>query len=432
MGGIMKNMQLRDQKIELLKSKLISLNHNKAKAPRPTQKPFLDRQAESLNKRFDKYTENRCDFFEKPIDQCNGPWVKTQGRDMLMMASYSYLNLIDHPKVKSAANEAINNFGTGTHGVRILAGTLKLHHGLEKTIAKFKRTQDALAYSSGYVANLATISTLVGPGDYIICDKYDHTSIIDGCAISNGQLCYFEHNDMDSLAYQLKKAGNGGKLVVVDAVFSMDGDIADMPSIIELCRKYNANLMVDEAHSIGVIGKTGKGVEEHFDLPADAIDLKMGTLSKTIPAAGGYVAGKKKYISALKRNANAFVFSAAISPPIAAAAKAAIEIIENESHHITRLHSNIEKYLGAMKELGFNTLNSETAIVPIVCGTEDKTFEMTRICQEEGLFVLPVLYPAVPQKSPRLRTTVTSAHSEKDIDFSIEIMKKAGRATGLI
>lgn len=393
---------------------------------------FLKKKVSLLNRRRLKLDDLGYNFFERELDEYHGAWVVVNGRRMLMMSSYSYLGLIGHERINKAAESSILQHGTGTHGVRVLAGTLNHHRQLEETIASFKKTEDAIAFSSGYVANLSTISTLTGSGDVVICDSFDHASIIDGCKLSNAEFRYFDHNDMDSLRHTLKLSGKKGKLVVVDGVFSMDGDIADIPGILELCRQYNACLMVDEAHSTGMIGSTGQGIDEHFGLDPDDIDIKMGTLSKTIPAVGGYVAGKSELVKALKANANGYFFSAAIPPAVAASAKAAFDVIRSEPDRVKKLHRNMRRYLDGIKKLGFKTLNSETAIVPIVCNHEQNAFEMTRICQEEGLFVLPVLYPAVPLESPRLRTTVTTAHSDEDIDFCLSVFETAGRRTGLI
>ncbi|MEK7326600.1 MAG: aminotransferase class I/II-fold pyridoxal phosphate-dependent enzyme, partial [Chloroflexota bacterium] len=250
-------------------------------------------------------------FFNQPLDELNGnARAIVRGREMLMFASYSYLGLLGHPRINEAAKAAIDKYGTGTHGVRLLAGTLRLHEELEATIAGFKRAEAAITFSSGYVTNLTAVSTLVGRHDTVICDKLNHASIVDGCLLSGAKFARFKHNDMQDLERVLgQRDSRGVKLVVVDAVFSMDGDIIDLPRLVELCRKHKAWLMVDEAHSIGVLGKTGRGIEEHFGLD-NVIDIKMGTLSKTIPSVGGYLAGRKDLIHMFKHASRAFIFSA--------------------------------------------------------------------------------------------------------------------------
>ena len=372
-------------------------------------------------------------FYNQPIEELRGgARVRVHGREMLMLASYSYLGLIGHPKINAAARAAVEKYGTGTHGVRLLAGSLSLHRELEETIARFKHTEQAITYSSGYVTNLTAVSTLVGRHDVVICDKLNHASIVDGCLLSGAKFVRFRHNDMADLERCLKKADSAStKLVVADAVFSMDGDIIDLPRLAGLCRQYGAWLMVDEAHSVGVLGKTGRGLEEHFGLE-DAIDLKMGTLSKTIPSVGGYLAGKSDLINLLRHESRAYIFSAALPPAQAAAATAAFDVILEEPERVAVLHRNAAHFRDGLKQLGFNTLQTETAIVPVACGDDDCAYEMTRLCQNEGIFVLPVVSPAVPEGLARLRATVTASHTPADINQALEVLQRAGQKLGLI
>ena len=292
---------------------------------------------------------------------------------------------------------------------------------------------DAITYSSGYATNLATISTLVGRNDWVLSDKWNHASIVDGCLLSRAEFVRFRHNDMNDLARQLRKAPAGvSKLVVADAVFSMDGDIVDLPALVEVCRRYGARLMIDEAHSLGVLGKTGRGIEEHFDMPG-VIDIKMGTLSKTIPAIGGYIAGSQELITYLKHVARAFVFSAALPPPVAAAAKAAFEVLEDEAvERKTILQRNVEHFLGGLKALGFNTGRTVTPIIPVIVGTDERAMAMTHLLQEDGIFALSVLPPAVPEGTSRIRANVTAAHTVEDIDDALAAFARAGRSLGII
>jgi glycine C-acetyltransferase len=372
-------------------------------------------------------------FFNRPVTELRGgARVLVDGREMGMYASYSYLGLLGHPRIGAAARAAVEKYGTGTHGVRMLAGTLTLHVDLEETIADFKHAQAAITYSSGYATNLSVISTLVGRHDVVICDKLNHASIVDGCLLSGAEFWRFRHNDMQDLERLLVRAGSGvGKLVVVDAVFSMDGDIIDLPAVGELCRKHKAWLMVDEAHSLGVLGAQGRGIEEHFGL-GDVVDIKMGTLSKTIPSVGGYVAGPKDMIDYLRHASRAYIFSAALPPPQAAAALEAFRVILDEPERIARLRENTQLFLGGLRNAGFDTLSSETAIVPVVCGTDERAFEMTRACQLEDTFVLPVVSPAVPEGQARLRATVTAAHEKADIEKAMDVIIRAGREIGVL
>ena len=368
----------------------------------------------------------------QPIESKNGTHVTINGQKMLMFASYSYLGLIGHPKIDAAAKAGINEFGTGGHGARLLAGTTRLHQELEKKIAAFKDTEAAITFSSGYVTNLATISSLVGKGDVVICDKLNHASIVDGCLMSGANFVRFKHNDMASLEKRLSEANpKAGKLVVVDAVFSMDGDIINLPEVSRLCREHEALLMVDEAHSLGVLGKTGHGIEEHFGLQ-NAVDIKMGTLSKSIPSIGGYIAADANTITYLKHVARGFVFSATLPPPAVAAAKAAFEVIEQEPERMITLRRNIKHFLNGLKERGFNTLQSETAIIPIICGSDEKALMMAKLAQDKGIFVLPILPPAVPPKTSRLRATVTAAHSPDDINHALNVLTKSAKTCVVI
>jgi 8-amino-7-oxononanoate synthase len=392
----------------------------------------IQRRIDEMNQRVAEIRRKGLYFYLQPISELDGAWVTVNGRRMLLFAGYGYLGLLGHPKITAAAQEALARYGTGTHGVRILAGTLPLHEELEQTIARFKKTEAAIVYSSGYVTNLATVSALVGRNDVVICDKFNHASIVDGCLLSRARFVRFRHNDMADLERCLQQADpDAGKLVVVDAVFSMDGDIINLPEVSRLCREYDTLLMVDEAHSVGVLGETGHGIEEHFGLK-DAMDLYMGTLSKPIPSVGGYVAGSQELITYLKHVARAFVFSASLPPAQTAAAKASFEVIEEEPERVKTLQHNVEIFLGGLKARGFNTLNSETPIVPIICGEDERAFQMTKLCQEEGLFVLPVVSPAVPVGLARLRANVTADHSEEDITYALDVFERAGKAVGVL
>jgi len=393
----------------------------------------LSARVRAMRQRVETTQQADLYFYNQPIEElCGGVRVRTHGREMLMFASYSYLGLIGHPKINAAAEAALAKFGTGTHGVRLLAGTLKLHNELEATIADFKHTEDAVTYSSGYVTNQAAISTMVGRHDAVICDKLDHASIVDGCLLSGAELMRFRHNDMADLERCLKNSsGRGVRLVVVDAVFSMDGDIVNLPEVVELCRKYEAWLMVDEAHSVGVLGKTGRGIEEHFGL-GSVIDLKMGTLSKTIPSVGGYLAGSRDLMQLFRHESRTFIFSAALPAPQVAAAKAAFEVILEEPERVEALRQNAARFTGGLKRMGFDTMRTETAIVPILCGTDERAYGMVRDCQHENIFVLPVVSPAVPEGQARLRATVTAVHTADDIDTALAVFEKAGRRSGII
>lgn len=388
----------------------------------------IQKRIKMMTERVNHYKSKNLYYYNIPVRELRGgSRVLVDGREMIMLASYSYLGLIGHPRINEAAKKAIDRYGTGTHGVRTLAGSLPVHVELEETIAEFKKTEAAIVFSSGYVTNLSVIQALVGRGDYVISDKYNHASIVDGILISGAKLVRYPHNDLDALEKSLAEIpSDATKLVVTDAVFSMDGDYVDLPRLVEICRRYKAWLMVDEAHSVGVLGRTGRGIEEHFGME-NVIDIKMGTLSKTIPSVGGYIAGSKDLIDYLRHSVRGYIFSAALPPAQAAAAAEAFRVIMDEPWRVEQLRRNTDLFLNSLKSAGFDTLYSQTAIVPIICGDDDTAFEMTRACHERGLFVLPVVSPAVPQKLARLRTTVTAAHTEKDIEIAVEKIIEAAR-----
>jgi glycine C-acetyltransferase len=398
-----------------------------------TANDAVTQRVQAMNKRVAGIMDAGLYFYNQPISELRGgARVLVNGREMGMYASYSYLGLVGHPRINAAALAAVEQYGTGTHGVRTLAGSLTLHHELEETIADFKRTEAAVTYTSGYVTNLTVVSTLVGRGDYVISDKLNHASLVDGCLMSGAKFLRFRHNDMEALEIRLQQVPSGAsKLVVADSVFSMDGDIIDFPKLVELCQKYDAWLMIDEAHSVGVLGKTGRGIEEHFGMEG-TVDIKMGTLSKTIPSVGGYVAAKKEIINYLRHASRAYIFSAALPPAQAAAAKAAFEVILDEPWRIEKLNANTAQFINGLKERGFDTLRTETAIVPVICGTDEVAYEITRTVQNRDVFVLPVVSPAVPPGLARLRATITAAHEPDEIQHAMEVIEDAGKQTGII
>nr|ADM94986.1 hypothetical protein [uncultured Atribacterota bacterium] len=392
----------------------------------------LEQRIKETNERASRMKENKTFFYLKSIEGSSGPRVHIDGREMIMFASYNYLGLISHPRVKDAAKRAIDEYGTGAAGVRLLAGTTKAHEELEEKIAQFKKTEDAVTYSSGYVTNLAAITTLCQRGDLVIMDKLDHASIIDGCILSGANHRSFLHNNMESLENILAQADHyQNKLIAVDAVYSMDGDIANLPELSRLAKKYNAKLMVDEAHSIGVIGETGHGIEEYFGLE-NSVDIYMGTLSKTIPSIGGYLAGDKDLISFLKLSSRPFIFSASLPPVAVVTAKACFEVIESEPELVKQLQRNIKHFREGLKKLGYNTGQSQTAIVPIMVGEEEKTLQLCRIVNEDGVFICPILFPAVPKGTNRLRAHVLATHTPEDIEKALHIFEQAGKSLGII
>ena len=393
----------------------------------------VTRRIKAMTDRIAGLKEHDLYFYNQAIDEIlPGMKVRVNGREMGMYASYSYLGLVNHPRINEAAKKAIDKYGTGTNGVRTLAGTLAIHNELEETIANFKHSEAAITYTSGYATNLTVVSTMMGRGDYVFSDKLNHASIVDGCLMSGAEFRRFRHNDMEHLEGLLKNAPvDVAKMVIADSVFSMDGDIIDLPTMVALCKKYNAWLMIDEAHSVGVLGEKGTGIEEHFDMYG-AIDIKMGTLSKTIPSVGGYVAASKDIITYLRHSSRAYIFSAALPPAQAAAANESFKVILDEPERIEKLNLNTKQFINGLKSMGFDTMLTETAIVPVLCGDDEKAFMMTAEAQRNDVFVLPVVSPAVPEGLARLRATVTAAHDPSEIERAMDVIGEAGKKLGII
>jgi len=391
------------------------------------------RIAEFADRRRALEAANRYFYLQPTVGPVNHRVTMADGRDMVMLASYSYLGLIGHPRIDAAAAKAVEEYGTGAGGVRLLTGTSDLHERLEARIAEFTHREDACVYSSGYVTNVAIITGLTGPGDLILMDKLDHASIVDGALLSGAKWHTYRHNDMEHLEKLLAKAQGqyGTILVAADSVFSMDGDVMDLPTTKALCESYGARLMVDEAHSIGSLGVTGHGIEEHFDM-VGSIDLKMGTLSKSIPSIGGYLAGDAGLIDYQRHMSRPFIFSAALPPASTAAALEAFNVIDDEPWRVAELRRIQDVYTAGLKAQGWNTMESTTCVVPVLVGDEAKTMDLTRMLFDRGVFVCPIVHPAVPRGSDRLRTCLMATHTDADIAQVLDAFSEAGTALGLI
>ena len=355
------------------------------------------------------------------------------GKKTVMIGSNNYLGLTTHPLVKEAAIKAVEKYGTGCTGSRFLNGTIDLHVELEKRLAKFMKKEDCLVYTTGFTTNQGVISTLVGKHDVVICDRTNHASILDGCKLSYGRLVKFRHNDMEDLEEHLinLKDKNVGKLIVVDGVFSMEGDLADLKHIVPLAKKYGCRLMVDEAHGLGVLGKHGRGTCEELGV-LDDVDLVMGTFSKSFASLGGFIAGEAKIISFLKHNSRAFIFQAAPPPSAVAAVLTCMDILEREPERLTKLRDNVAYMLKAIRAMGFRTWNTESAVIPIIIGDDLKTFQFSKMLEEEGVYVNPVVSPAVPKGLASVRTSYTATHKREELDFALEKLKKVGMALDII
>lgn len=366
-----------------------------------------------------------------PLEDTEGTEVTINGRKVIMIGSNNYLGLTTHPKVRAAAIEGIEKYGTSCTGSRFLNGTLMLHQDLERRLAAFVGKEAALVFSTGMQVNLGAISALVGPNDYVIIDKDNHASIVDGCRLSMGKMKRFRHSDLNHLELILKNLpDDSGKLVVVDGVFSMGGDIADLPQLVPLCRKYGARIYVDDAHSLGVLGN-GRGTAAHFGL-TDEVDLIMGTFSKSFASIGGFIAGDEEIIHYIQHQARSLIFSASLPAPNVMAVMAALEIMETEPQHVEQLWDNGKKMLSGLKNLGFNTGNTQTPIIPVIIGENEPTFLTWKLLFERGLYTNPVVSPGVPPGQSMLRTSCMATHTEEHLDCALDIMASVGRQLGLI
>ena len=347
--------------------------------------------------------------------------VIMSGKKVLMFGSNSYLGLTNHPKVIEASVEATRKYGTGCAGSRFLNGTLDLHLEFEKELAEFVGKEDAIIYSTGFQVNLGVVSCVTGREDYIICDELDHASIVEGRRLSFSNTLKYKHNDMDSLEKELQKCKPESiKLIVVDGVFSMEGDIANLPEIVRLAKKYNASVMVDEAHGLGVLGDHGRGTCNHFGV-TDDIDLIMGTFSKSLAAIGGFIAGDKSIINYLRHNSRSYIFSASNTPAATAAAKAALQIMKTEPERIEHLWDITNYSLNRFRELGFEIGHTSTPIIPLYVRDMEKTFLVTKMLFDEGIFVNPVIPPACSPEDTLVRFALMATHTKEQIDIAVEI-----------
>lgn len=370
-----------------------------------------------------------------PIQSSPGNEVVVDGKTCIMIGSNNYLGLVDHPKVKEASAAAAMKYGSGCTGSRFLNGTLDLHLELEEKLAKFMHKERALVFSTGFQTNLGAISCLVGKNDAVVIDRQDHACIVDGCRLSHGKTYKYAHNDMDDLDRVLANVrsinSRGGILIVVDGVFSMEGDICDLPKIIERAQKYGAQVMVDDAHSVGVLGKTGAGTAEHFGL-VEETGLIVGTFSKSFAALGGFVVGETNVIDYIQHTARSLIFSASITPASAAAVIAALEIIQQEPERREQLWRNAHRMQREFRAMGLDIGRTQTPIVPIVVGEDLECFAFWKALYDNGVFTNPVISPAVPPGQAMIRTSYTATMTDEHLDRVVEVVAKVAREKGLI
>jgi 8-amino-7-oxononanoate synthase len=354
------------------------------------------------------------------------------GQKVLMLGSNSYLGLTNHPKIKEAATAAVAKYGTGCAGSRFLNGTLDIHLELENALAKLVNKEAVLLYSTGFQVNLGVISALVGKGEYVIGDKSNHASIVEGCLLAQGRFYRFPHKDLAALESRLQQLEpEAGKLVVVDGVFSMEGDIIQLPQLCRIASKYGAAVMVDDAHAIGVLGKQGAGTASHFNI-TDQVHLVMGTFSKSLASLGGFIASDAETIDFLKHHSRPLIFSASMSPANVAAVLAALQIMQSEPDRIARLWRNTQRMKQGLLSLGFQLGQSETPILPVFCHDMTQAFVFCKRLQEHGIFVNPVVYPAVAPGDELIRISLMATHTDKQIDFALEKLGTIGKELNLI
>lgn len=368
----------------------------------------------------------------RPIESGQDTEVTIHGKRVLMFGSNSYLGLTNHPRIKAAAQQAIEKYGTGCAGSRFLNGTLDIHIELERRIAAFVNKPSALIFSTGFQVNLGVMSSLTGRNDYLILDEYDHASIYDGTRLSFSRVIKYGHNDMDDLARRLAVLPEEAiKLIVVDGIFSMEGDIAKLPEIVAIAERYGATVIVDDAHSIGVIGEKGSGTASHFNLNQE-VDIITGTFSKSLASLGGFVASDEDTIDFLKHHARSLIFSASMTPASVASVIAALDIIENEPEHMERLWRNTRYALNLLREEGFDIGDTESPIIPIYVRDNEKTFTITRMLLDQGIFVNPVVSPAVPPDSTLLRFSLMATHTFAQIEEAVEKLTRAFSQMGVL
>ena len=370
--------------------------------------------------------------FFQPLDNNDGPQAQIYGKRVLMFGSNNYLGLTRHPYVVDSAARAVLKYGTSMTGSRLLNGSTHMHEELERRIARFVNKEAALVFTTGYQTNLGAISSLVSRGSVAVVDKSDHASIYDGCRLADGEMVRFNHNSATHLDSALTRIGEDKAcLVVIDGVFSMGGDIAELPGIVDVCRKHRARLLVDDAHAIGVIGEGGRGTGSHFGLEDD-VDLVMGTFSKSLASIGGFIAGPRKVLDWVKHFGRTLIFSASLPPASTAAALAALDVLEREPEMVERLHKLAAQWRQGLVDMGFDVGRSETPIVPVNVGDEYSTVMFWKSLIEDGVYTNPVIYPAVPMGKAMLRTSCMATHTPEQIEQALERFRTVGRRQGIL
>ena len=386
-----------------------------------------------LNQEIDVLKEQGLYNRIRTIGSAQGAWLTVDGKNVLNFCSNNYLGLANHPRIVEAAKEATKKYGVGPAAVRSIAGTMDLHVQLEQRLAKFKGAEDVITFQSGFTANLGTISALVGKEDVIFSDRLNHASIIDGSRLSGAKIIPYEHNDPSALEDAIKDNASNFRraLIVTDGVFSMDGDIAPLPNLYEVAKKYDILFMVDDAHGEGVLGKGGRGIVDHFGLHGK-VDIEVGTMSKAFGVVGGMVAGDKVIIEWLRQRGQPFLFSSAVTAPDAAACLAAVDLLEESTELVDKLWANAKYFKTEMKKLGFDTGVSETPITPVMLGEAPLAQQFSRELFEEGVFAMAIGFPTVAKGKARIRVMISAAHDNDDLGKGLEAFEKVGKRLGVI
>ena len=385
-------------------------------------------------KEIEELKEQGLYIYIRTLEGPQGAWLTIGGKKVLNMCSNNYLGFANEPRLKEAAKKAIDEWGVGPGAVRTIAGTLKIHEELERALAEFKKVEAVLFLQTGFIANQAVIPAIVGAGDAIFSDELNHASIIDGVRLSKADRYIWKHRDTKDLEEKLKEATEKGvrrKLIITDGVFSMDGDLAPLPKIVELAEKYNAMVMVDDAHGEGVLGDSGRGIVDHFGLHGK-VDIEIGTLSKAFGVVGGYIAGKKELIDYLKQKARPFLFSTPLSPADTAASLEAVKILMESGDRVKKLWDNAKYFKENMKKLGFDLGVSETPITPVMLYDAKVATEFSKRLLENGVFAQAIGYPTVPKGKARIRVMISAVHTKEDLDFAIEKFEKVGKELKVI
>jgi glycine C-acetyltransferase len=365
------------------------------------------------------------------LEEGPSPWVRMNGEKVLLLCSNNYLGLANHPRLKEAAIRAIEEWGCGSGASRSISGSLAMHRRLEEKLAQFHGCESALLFNSGYSANLSLIPALMGEGDVIYSDELNHASIVDGCRLSRASLQIYPHQEVDRLESHLKEHRGKKKMIVTDGIFSMDGDIAPLPEIVRLAKKYDSLTMVDDAHAIGVFGPNGMGTPEHFEL-SEEIDIHVGTFGKALGCFGAYLVAKKSFIEFLINKARVFLYTTALPPSVLASVLAGLDLIEKEPERRERLWENVHYFRKGLNQMGFNTMNSQAHIIPVLVGEPGRTMEMDRKLLQKRVFIQGIRPPTVPERKCRLRVTLMATHQREDLDFALEKFSEVGKELGII